>query len=89
MTVDGSTVEPLCVPDYNDQMDSQAKTIAATIDTLIGKEICPNQEPGDIFISRLFLILKFSGNLVSQRGTVREKGHSMCSVYLYNYIHTV
>ncbi len=65
VTVDGSTVEPLCVLDYSDQMYIQAKTIAATIDTLIGKDICPNQEPGDILISELHSTLQFSGNQVS------------------------
>ena len=65
VTVDGSDVLPACVLYYNDEMDQQAKTMAATIDALIGNDICVNQNPGDVLIKSVFSYLQFSGNQVN------------------------
>ena len=65
LTEDGSDVMPVCVVDYNIQMDQQAKAMAATIDSLIGREICNNQMPGDVLIKSVFSNLQFSGNQVN------------------------
>ena len=64
VTDDGSDVMPPCVLYYNDEMDKQAKAMAATVDALIGREICVNQMPGDVLIKSVFSNLQFSGNQV-------------------------
>ena len=59
MTVDGSDVKPVCVMDYSDQMTDQANRVAATVDTLIGGELCPALRLADVLITSVSSTLQF------------------------------
>ena len=65
MTEDGSDVQPGCALYYHDQMDQQAKTMAANVNALIGGEICANQKAGDVIIKSAFSNLQINRNQVS------------------------
>ena len=64
MTVDGGDVKPACLMDYNYQMTTNANSIAATVDTLIGGELCPALRPADVLITSVSSALQFTDNQV-------------------------
>lgn len=64
MTESQEDVVPSCSPMYNNQLGSEARRQAALVDSLIGSQICVEQEPGDIMILSVPFSMQFNGNMV-------------------------